>query len=81
MSAPPDGLAARKKSVTRPHGVCRIFVHRQPKRGIRMARVGQKVSGRFRTVAFARAMAPPGRNPPLAVALQGKSVDCLGEGT
>ena len=56
-----------------------------------MARVGQNVSGRLQIAVFARAccripsrvraMAPPGRNPPLAVALQGKSVDCLGEGT
>ena len=56
-----------------------------------MARIGQNVSGRFRTVAFAfaccripsrvRAMAPPGQDPPLAVARQGKSVDCLGQGT
>lgn len=56
-----------------------------------MARVGQEVSGRFRTVAFARAcgripsrvraMAAFGRNPPLAVTLQGKVVDCLSEGT
>ena len=56
-----------------------------------MARVGQKVPWRLRTVAFARAccrissrvraMAAPGRNPPLAVALQGKVVDCLSEGT
>ena len=56
-----------------------------------MARVGQNVSGRFRIVAFARAccrvpgrvhaVAAPGQNSPLAVAGQGKAVDCLGEGT
>lgn len=58
---------------------------------MRTARVGQNVSGRFQTVTLARAccrtpgrvraMAAPGQNPTLAVAGQGKSVDCLGEGT
>lgn len=58
-----------------------------------MAKVRQKVSGRFRTAAFAQAccrissclqtMAAPGHNPLAAVtiALQGKAVDCLDRDT
>ena len=84
-SATLDRFAARKTSVPRSTARADIALT------ICMARVGQIVSGLLQTVAFAfascripsrvRAMAPPGQNPPLAVARQGKSVDCLSEGT
>ncbi len=87
-----ERLAAQRKNVLRFTGRADTpFPDNRAERDFRMARVKRKVSGCFRTVAYAqdccrissylRTMAALGYNPPVAVtlALQGKGVDCLGQ--